>query len=98
MGCLKLSYHYSFQEQHPAHLTVVHHKDKDHLGSILDISDATGIAVEERHFTPWGEVEEFKKNGDVLIDFTDAILSIYGVRLQLALTLLSSVNIVLNLF
>ena len=38
-----------------------HYLHRDHLGSILAISNSSGIAVEERHFTPWGEVDYFAK-------------------------------------
>ena len=51
-----------------------HYLHRDHLGSVLAISDASGAVVEERQFTAWGAVEEFKKNGIIQEDFTDSIL------------------------
>ena len=51
-----------------------HYLHRDHLGSILAISNAAGKAVEERHFTPWGEVDYFAKNGIVQEKFEDSIL------------------------
>tara|TARA_X000000950_G_scaffold209823_1_gene252300 strand:+ start:1750 stop:1950 length:201 start_codon:yes stop_codon:yes gene_type:complete len=43
------------------------------LGSILAISDGAGKVIEERHFTAWGKVAWFKKDGE-LSDFSDSIL------------------------
>ena len=51
-----------------------HYLHRDHLGSILAISDASGTVVEERQFTAWGAVEEFKKEGIVQEKFEDSIL------------------------
>ena len=50
-----------------------HYLHRDHLGSILAISDSTGQVIEERHFTAWGKVAWFKKQGE-LSDFSDSIL------------------------
>ena len=51
-----------------------HYLHRDHLGSILAISNSSGTMVEERHFTPWGEVDYFAKNGVVQQSFEDALL------------------------
>ncbi|MDB9910861.1 hypothetical protein OAC88_01830 [Flavobacteriaceae bacterium] len=51
-----------------------HYLHRDHLGSILAISDSSGSVIEERQFTAWGEVEEFKQNGIIQEKFTDSIL------------------------
>ena len=40
-----------------------HYLHRDHLGSILAISNAAGTAVEERHFTPWGELDALQLGG-----------------------------------
>lgn len=50
-----------------------HYLHRDHLGSILAISNDTGTVIEERHFTAWGKVAWFKKNGTET-DFKDSIL------------------------
>ena len=52
-----------------------HYLHRDHLGSVLAISDSKGKVVEERQFTAWGKVEEFKKTELIQEDFTDSILS-----------------------
>ena len=51
-----------------------HYLHRDHLGSILSISDASGGVVEERHFGAWGKVEAFTINGKSA-DFSDSILT-----------------------
>ena len=52
-----------------------HYLHRDHLGSVLAISNSSGSVVEERQFTAWGKVEEFKKNGIIQEDFTDSLLT-----------------------
>ena len=51
----------------------MHYLHRDHLGSILAISDSSGAVVEERQFGAWGEVDFFKKNGQEA-DFSESIL------------------------
>ncbi|MDB9837083.1 peptidoglycan DD-metalloendopeptidase family protein [Flavobacteriaceae bacterium] len=51
-----------------------HYLHRDHLGSILAISDATGTVVEERSFSPWGELDRFVQNGVLSTDFSTSIL------------------------
>ena len=50
-----------------------HYLHRDHLGSILAISDSNGKVIEERHFSPWGKMDWFKVNGEEA-DFKDSIL------------------------
>ena len=51
-----------------------HYLHRDHLGSILSISDGSGKVIEERHFSAWGEVEAFTINGESA-DFSDSLLT-----------------------
>ena len=51
-----------------------HYLHRDHLGSILSISDASGKVIEERHFGAWGKVEAFTINGKSA-DFSDSLLT-----------------------
>ena len=47
---------------------------RDHLGSILAITNDLGIVLEKRHFGAWGMVESFTKNGQEA-DFSETLLN-----------------------
>ncbi len=36
---------------------------RDHLGSILAITNSSGTVIEQTHFGAWGTIEQYKKNG-----------------------------------
>ncbi len=40
---------------------------RDYLGSIIAISDATGVAVERRQFDAWGNLAKLQKNGVAVV-------------------------------
>ena len=47
---------------------------RDHLGSILAITDDLSRVLEKRHFGAWGMVESFTKNGQE-VDFSETLLN-----------------------
>ena len=47
---------------------------RDHLGSILAITDDLSRILEKRHFGAWGMVESFTKNGQE-VDFSETLLN-----------------------
>ena len=51
-----------------------HYLHRDHLGSILGITDSSGTLVEERTFSPWGELDRFVLNGIPSTDFSTSLL------------------------
>ncbi len=53
--------------------TEAHYLHRDHLGSILAITDSAKMLKEERQFGAWGEVDEFKQDG-IIKDFSESIL------------------------
>ena len=50
-----------------------HYLHRDHLGSILAITDANKQLLEFRHFDAWGNLVKFHQNSQVA-NFTDSIL------------------------
>ena len=50
----------------------VHYLHRDHLASIISISDANGTVLEKRYFGPWGQIEQVQLSTGALISTTSS--------------------------